>query len=261
MKIAVIGCGNMGGAIVKGLYDSGLCSASDLFCADVMPQNLDAMKAIDSGIYVSNINAEVVKLADYVILAVKPWLMNEVLDSIFSVLDLKKHTLISIAAGVELAQIKEKLAGNFTLFRVLPNTAIALRQSMTFVSSLNASADQVSAVLSIFSQLGKAIVIPESQMAAYTSISSCGIAYALRYVRAAVEGSVELGIRPDIAQDVIAQTIMGAASLLLNNKENAEVEVDKVTTPGGWTIKGLNKMEEYGFSNAVIQGIKANTNK
>ena len=80
-------------------------------------------------------------------------------------------------------------------------------------------------------------------------------------MRAAVEGSVELGIRPDIAQDVIAQTIMGAASLLLNNKENAEVEVDKVTTPGGWTIKGLNKMEEYGFSNAVIQGIKANTNK
>lgn len=261
MKIAVIGCGNMGGAIVKGLYESGLCSASELFCADVLPQNLDAMKAIDTGIYVSNVNAEVVKLADYVILAVKPWLMNEVLDSIFSVLDLKKHTLISIAAGVELAQIRTKLAANFTLFRVLPNTAIALRQSMTFVSSLNASAEQESSVLSIFSQLGKAIVIPESQMAAYTSISSCGIAYALRYVRAAVEGSVELGIRPDIAQEVIAQTIMGAASLLLNNKENAEVEVDKVTTPGGWTIKGLNKMEEYGFSNAVIQGIKANTNK
>jgi pyrroline-5-carboxylate reductase len=84
MKIAVIGCGNMGGAIVKGLYQSGLCSASDLFCADVLPQNLEAMKAIDAGIYVSNINAEVVKSADYVILAVKPWLMNEVLDSIFS---------------------------------------------------------------------------------------------------------------------------------------------------------------------------------
>ena len=261
MKIAVIGCGNMGGAIVKGLYESKLCSASELFCADVMSQNLEAIKAIDEGIYVSNINSDVVKSAEYVILAVKPWLMNEVLDSIFSVLDIKKHTLISIAAGVELSQIREKLGSNFTLFRVLPNTAIALRQSMTFVSSLNATSEQESSVLTLFSQLGKAIVIPESQMSAFTSISSCGIAYALRYVRAAVEGSVELGIRPDIAQEVIAQTMVGAASLLLQNKENAEVEVDKVTTPGGWTIKGLNKMEEYGFSNAVIQGIKANTNK
>lgn len=129
---------------------------------------------------------------------------------------------------------------------------------MTFVSSLNATKEQESFIVGVFGKLGMAISVPESQMGAFTSVSSCGIAYALRYLRAATEGAVELGIRPDVAQEVIAQTMIGAAQLILQNKSNAESEIDKVTTPGGWTIKGLNVMEEYGFSNSVIKGIKAN---
>ena len=193
------------------------------------------------------------------VIAVKPWLMDTVISDIYAALDSSKHIVVSIAAGVSLASISEKLGRAFPLFRVLPNTAIALRESMTFVSSLNASKEQETEILNIFNQLGLAISVPESQMAAFTSVSSCGIAYALRFVRAMAQGAVELGVKPEQAHEVVAQTMIGAAQLILQNKSNPESEIDKVTTPGGWTIKGLNAMEANGFSNAVIQGVKANS--
>lgn len=248
----------MGGAIIRGLYLSEVCKAEDLFIADASEKTLEGIKELDANIFTSTNNNDVVKSADYVVIAVKPWLVETVLDGIKESLDPSKHTIISIAAGVNLKDIAGQIGNGFTLFRVLPNTAMALRESMTFVSSLNASAEQENHIVGIFNKLGRAISIPEAQMGAFTSVSSCGIAYALRYLRAATEGAVELGIRPDVAQEVIAQTMIGAAQLILQNKSNAEAEIDKVTTPGGWTIKGLNAMEEYGFSNAVIKGIKAN---
>lgn len=124
---------------------------------------------------------------------------------------------------------------------------------------LNASKEQEAEVLNMFNQLGLAIAVPENMMGAFTSVSSCGIAYALRFVRAMAQGAVELGVKPDQAHEVVAQTMIGAAQLILQNKSNPESEIDKVTTPGGWTIKGLNAMEANGFSNAVIQGVKANS--
>lgn len=258
MKIAFIGAGNMGGAIIKGLYLSKVCKAEDLFIADASEKTLEGIKKLNKNIFTSTNNNDVVKSAEYVVIAVKPWLVETVLDGIKSSLNPKQHTVISIAAGINLKDIAAQIGSDFTLFRLLPNTAMSLRESMTFVSSLNASAEQEQFIVDTFSQLGRAISIPESQMGAFTSVSSCGIAYALRYLRAATEGACELGIRPDIAQEVIAQTMIGAAQLILQNKSNAEAEIDKVTTPGGWTIKGLNAMEEYGFSNSVIKGIKAN---
>lgn len=259
MKIAFVGAGNMGGAIVRGLYQSGLCKASDLFVADVYQPNLDAIKSLDSEIFTTNINSEAVKRAECVVIAVKPWLVDAVISDIYAALDSSKHTVVSIAAGVSLVSISEKLGGSFPLFRVLPNTAISLRESMTFVSSLNASKEQEAEVLNMFNQLGLAIAVPENMMGAFTSVSSCGIAYALRFVRAMAQGAVELGVKPDQAHEVVAQTMIGAAQLILQNKSNPESEIDKVTTPGGWTIKGLNAMEANGFSNAVIQGVKANS--
>lgn len=248
----------MGGAIIKGLYLSQVCKAEDLFIADASEKTLESIKELDENIFTTTNNNEAVKKADYVVIAVKPWLMETVLNGVKDSLNSKQHTIISIAAGVNLSDIAGIIGNDFSLFRVLPNTAMALRESMTFVSSWNASAEQEQLIVNVFGKLGRAISIPETQMGAFTSVSSCGIAYALRYLRAATEGAVELGIRPDTAQEVIAQTMIGAAQLILQNKSNAEAEIDKVTTPGGWTIKGLNAMEEYGFSNAVIKGIKAN---
>jgi pyrroline-5-carboxylate reductase len=258
MKIAIIGAGNMGMSIVRGLYESGLYNASDLFVSDVNQDNLDSIKKIDKDIFTTTDNKKAILSANYILLAVKPWLIDEVIVSIKPALNTVQHAIISIAAGVDLATIAQHAGNDFTFFRVLPNTAISIRESMTFVSSLHATREQEEAVLDLFGRLGKAIMVPESTMEAFTSISSCGIAYALRYIRAATQGSVELGIKPELAQEVIAQTMIGAAELILQNKTNPETEIDKVTTPGGWTIKGLNAMEENGFSNAVIKGIKAN---
>lgn len=257
MKIAFIGAGNMGGAIVKGLYVSRACKADELFVADASEETLKNISKISKNIFTTTNNCEAVKRADYIVIAVKPWLVDTVVEGIKSVIN-PKQTIISIAAGVDLSHIADMVGKEYTLFRVLPNTAVALLAGMNFVSSLNASKEQEEVVLGLFNKLGRAITIPEKQMSAFTNVSSCGIAYALRYLRAATEGAVELGIRPDIAQEVIAQTMIGAAELILKNKTNAEHEIDKVTTPGGWTIKGLNAMEEHGFTNAVIKGIKAN---
>jgi len=258
MKIAIIGAGNMGSAIVRGLYESKLCSAKDLFVADIDQNNLDSIKEIDKNIFTATDSRKAIQTADYVVLAVKPWLIDDVFLLLKPSLNAAQHTIVSIAAGVSLETIAGRVGSDFTLFRVLPNTAISIQESMTFVSSLNASKKQEEEVLTLFGKLGRAMLVQESLMAAFTSVSSCGIAYALRYIRAATQGAVELGIRPETAQEVIAQTMIGAAQLILQNGTNPECEIDKVTTPGGWTIKGLNAMEEYGFSNAVIKGIKAN---
>jgi len=258
MKIAIIGAGNMGKAIIHGLYESGLCRAEDLFVADVSQDNLNSIKEIDEKIFTTTDNRKAVQTANYVLLAVKPWLVDSVITLLKPSLNVTQHVVISIAAGISLRTISDKVGDDFTLFRVLPNTAISIHESMTFISSLNASKEQDESVSTLFGKLGKVLLIPESSMGAFTSISSCGIAYALRYLRAATQGAVELGIQPGVAQEVIAQTMIGAAQLILQNQSNPEVEIDKVTTPGGWTIKGLNAMEEHGFSNAVIKGIKAN---
>ena len=128
---------------------------------------------------------------------------------------------------------------------------------MTFVSSCNATAQQEDLVVALFDELGCAMLVDEAQIAAGTALASCGIAYAMRYIRAATEGGVELGFRPAVAQKIVSYTVQGAAQLLLQSGSNPETEIDKVTTPGGITIKGLNEMEHCGFSSAVIKGLKA----
>ena len=139
----------------------------------------------------------------------------------------------------------------------MPNTAIAVKESVNFVASENASPVQIEIINNLFNELGLTITIEERLMTACTALSSCGIAYAFRYIRAAIEGAVELGIYPEMAKNVILQTLTGAVTLLETNGSHPEVEIDRVTTPGGITIKGLNAMEEAGFTNAVIKGLKA----
>ncbi len=258
MKISIIGAGNMGGAIARGLAHSNL--DVKIAVADLDEVKLKDLQQEYSSIETSTDSSEIVKGADVVLLAVKPWLVQPILTSIAQNIDFSKQVLLSIAAGVSIADLKSWVGNNdqVVIFRAIPNTAISIHQSMTFVChSANASSAQIEMVKTIFDELGKAAVIEERLMSAATSLCSCGIAFAMRYVRAATEGGVELGIYPDQSKEYVLQTLRGAIELLEATGNNPEVEIDKVTTPGGITIKGLNAMETNGFTNAVIQGLKA----
>ena len=257
LKIAVIGAGNMGGAIARGLVSGSFSFTPDIHVSDISEENLDALKAFSPAIATSTSNVETIKDAAIIILAVKPWLVEKIADEIRSKINYKKQFVVSVAAGVDINTLAFQLDEDATIFRVIPNTAIDVKQSVSIVSSHQADALQQELITEIFGGLGKVFVVPESQLNAYMSLSSCGIAYAFRYIRAAMEGGVEMGIPAHTAKEVVMQTLRGAVKLLEANNAHPEAEIDKVTTPGGITIKGLNEMEANGFTNAVIKGLKA----
>lgn len=259
MKIGIIGGGNMGGAIAVGLAKSGVVAAQDITVADPFAAQLTLSEQAP-GLQLTIDNIEAVSGADVIIIAVKPWLVESVINGIAPRVDYRNQIILSIAAGITLDTISGWLSNyssERTLFRVMPNTAIAIGQSMTFICHRNASSEQVALVERLFGALGKAAVIEERLMGAATALCSCGIAYAMRYVRAATEGGVELGFYAFQGKDFVLQTLRGAIELLEATGNNPEVEIDKVTTPGGVTIKGLNAMEAKGFTTAVIEGLKA----
>jgi pyrroline-5-carboxylate reductase len=261
MKISIIGAGNMGGAIIRGLSKGSQFKASDIFVSDINEENLQKIKSFNAEINCSTSNSKNIQEADIVILAVKPWFIETVASEIQDIIEYNNQIILSIAAGISLENLKTffpvKDGEVPTIFRMIPNTAMDVLESFSCISSYNASTDQEELIVKIFDELGKALLVPESQMNAFMSLSSCGIAYAFRYIRAATEGAVALGIYPNVAKEVIMQTLKGAIALLEANGTNPEVEIDKVTTPGGVTIKGLNEMETAGFSSAVIRGLKA----
>jgi pyrroline-5-carboxylate reductase len=260
MRITIIGGGNMGSAIALGLAAGTVFAAEDIYVTDPSRLAIDRIKRANSNIQAVAGDYSSVKTSDIVLIAVKPWLVQDVLESIKTELT-DNHLVISIAAGVPIAKLQEWIPDNTPLFRLVPNTAIAVRQSMTFVASANASLEQNALVLKIFNELGKTESVNENQIAAATSLASCGIAYAFRYIRAAMEGGVELGLYPSQSKEIVMQTLKGAIELLEANRSHPEEEIDRVTTAGGVTIKGLNEMEHAGFSSAIIKGLKASTPK
>ena len=244
----------MGGAIARGLAKGSLVRVEDIRVSNPSPGKLEALKAEFPDMQVTADNSEAVAGADIVVLAVKPWMVGEVLHK----LQLKEtQMLISIAAGIKLGELWQMLGqkGN-PLFRVIPNTAISEMQSMTLVSCSQASQEQIQLVLDVFSEMGLAMLIPEEKMAAATAMTSCGIAYALKYIQAAMQAGIELGVRPKDGMRMVAQSLKGAAELILANDTHPSVEIDKVCTPGGLTIKGINQLEHDGFTSALINAIK-----
>lgn len=251
----------MGSAIAKGLIKSQYLNASDLAISDVNKKNLDAIRAFNPAITCLTSNSACVEGADLIILAVKPWLVEQVMLDVAESLNYDTQIILSIAAGVNLDTLQHFLplkdGSQPALFRVIPNTAIDVLESFSCIASRHATREQEQLVETIFNQMGKALLVPENQLNAFMSLSSCGIAYAFRYIRAAMEGGVEMGIYPDVAKEVVVQTLKGAIALLETNGTHPETEIDKVTTPGGITIKGLNEMEQAGFTAAVIRGLNA----
>lgn len=261
MKISIIGGGNMGSAIAYGLASGKMIKAGDITVIDPSQKCVESILNSDTGICATTDDYSSIYRDEIVVVAVKPWLVPAVLQLHREKLDFGRQLIISIAAGVALDQLKEYTSPHAKVYRLMPNTAIAIRQSMTFVTSANASKEEDALVLSVFSELGKAILVDEKQFGALTALSSCGIAYAFRYIRAAMQGGVEMGIYPGQSLEIVIQTLRGAIDLLEANGSHPEVEIDKVTTPGGITIKGLNEMEHAGFTSSVIRGLKASNVK
>ncbi len=258
MKIAMIGAGAMGGATVEGLIKGQYFKNEDITVADPSQQVFDKFSKM--GVSVTTDNQLAAEGADIVCVVVKPWFVESVLKGIKDVLDYDHQILIVVAAGVSSDSIREWLQKDgqmLPLFLIIPNIAIAELSSMTFIVPVGASETNTKTVVDIFNELGDTLITDEKHLAAGTTLASCGIAYAMRYIRAASEGGVELGFKADDAKKIVMQTMKGAVDLLAASGMHPEAAIDLVTTPGGVTIKGLNEMEHAGFTSAVIRGLKA----
>ena len=256
MKIAIIGAGSMGGALAKGFVKSGFEKPSNINVTTAGQGSADTWKKAGYSAYTSEFNIDAVLGADIVILAVKPWLASKVLKEIVF---MKSQTVVSVMAGVGKAELSSAFNNNIpgALYLAMPNIAAANCQGVTFLAPAWDNIGGGEKVTEMFEAVGRVFLTDEKHLGAGTALASCGIAYALRYLRAATEGGVQLGFKADVAREIVAQTLAGAVSLLESEKVHPEELIDRVTTPGGLTIRGLNAMEEAGFTNAVIKGLLA----
>ncbi len=250
MNIAIIGGGNLGTALALGLK-----TQFPEWVITLTRRNTEKIEHLRSkGITISDANTEAIAPADMVILAVKPHQILGILDEIRGTV--KKKPLVSVVTGVSLSEIEARLEPGAVVFRVMPNTAVARGASMTCIAAGKAGNEAaMKQVETVFKAVGDTVVIDEKMMDAATVLGACGIAFALRYIRAAMQGGIQIGFDAPTSLKIVTQTVKGAAALLSDNLSHPEGEIDKVTTPKGCTIAGLNEMEQKGFSAALIRGI------
>lgn len=254
-KIAIIGGGNLGIAIAEGLLKSGFSLPEHLI---ITKRNITTLAEIEQkGVLVSAYNEEALRYADLILLAVKPYQIEEVVTRLKPHIDPTRHVLVSVVTGVDIKSLTTWAGDTIPVVRAMPNTAIAIQESMTCICHQNASQLQLDYIHDLFSQLGRVVMLDEKLMDAATVLGACGIAFALRYIRASIQGGIEIGFDAKTAALIASQTVNGAAELLIQKGAHPEQEIDKVTTPQGCTIAGLNEMEHKGFSSSLIMGIKA----
>lgn len=249
-KTTIIGAGNLGLAIAKGIVEKGVSKAEDII---LTRRDISLLSTLtNQGFKASSDNKEAVKNSDIILLCVQPNQLSQLLKEIDSSLN-ENQLLISVITGISIEQIANQLSTKTAIVRAMPNTAIAIGESMTCLASSSKEGLETSAEL--FDALGKTLAIDEELMQAGTVLGASGVAFFMRYLRAATQGGIQMGFDAKEAQLIATQTAKGAASLVLQNQSHPEVEIDKVTTPQGCTIEGLNEMEHKGFSSALIQGI------
>jgi len=252
-RIAILGAGNIGQAIAGGLLASGQVEAGRITLTRRSRDLIEAWR--ERGCKVTSDNLEALRESDLLVLAVEPQQFDGLLAEIGGELDDGRHVLVSVVTGVSCAQIRAAVGGAVPIVRAMPNTAIAVRESITCLSGERDDGDAMKLATEVFDTLGSTIVIGEELMPAATALGACGVAFFLRAIRAASQGGIEIGFHAEEALAIAAQTARGAASLLLAAGNHPEREIDRVTTPRGCTIAGLNRMEHDGFSSAMIRGI------
>lgn len=253
LRIAIIGTGNLGKAMALGLLDSGY-SANKLTLTRRNTEKLAAFK--EKGCVVTSNNKEAISNAELLIFAVKPYNIHEILGEVAAAIDAKKHRVVSVVTGVNMSNLTALLPKDVPFFRAMPNTAADVNESITCICHTNAGTEEVDEVNTVFSTMGKTTFIQEELMDAATVLGACGIAYVMRFIRAMVQGGIEIGFDAKTASSIVTQTVKGAADLLIERGSHPESEIDKVTTPKGCTIAGLNEMEHHGFSSSLIKGIR-----
>ena len=254
-NIAILGGGNLGQAIALGLVSTGEYQPENVV---VTRRKLHGLEVLEKkGIRLTTNNAQAVQEANLILLCVQPRQLPDLLHEIKAFLSADRHVLVSTITGVKISEIEAIVGEQFPIVRAMPNTAIAIRESMTTIAAKNTAQEKLQQVQAIFDIMGRTLIIDEELMAAATVLGASGIAFCLRYIRAAAQGGIQMGFHAEEAQAIAVQTCRGAASLLLQEGNHPEMEIDKVTTPQGCTIAGLNEMEHNGLSSAVIKGIVA----
>jgi pyrroline-5-carboxylate reductase len=250
-KIGIIGCGNLGMSLLIGLkekYPDAQIIASK--------RNVDALLPLSSErVRFTVDNKDLIEQSDIIILALKPYTLVSFIEELADSFDSTRHTLVSVATGITIAEIRKATGKPIDVFRAMPNTAASVNESITAISYGSDQLNRSELVEDLFKSLGQTIVIEEKLMESATILGACGVAYVLRFMRAMIQGGIEVGFDAKSATKIVSQTIKGASELIIQNGTHPEEEIDKVTTPKGCTIVGLNEMEHSGFSSALIKGI------
>jgi pyrroline-5-carboxylate reductase len=258
-RICIIGCGNLGKSILNGLIDDENYPSENIIATK---RKLDTIKSYEAhGVRVTTDNLWAVSESDVIIVAVKPYKVLSVLNDIKEQLIQDKHILISLATGVAIKDLKEAVNVEIPVFRAMPNTAADVKESVTCICHNGVKEEEIETVKYFFTRIGTCLSINEELMEAATVLGACGIAYVLRFIRAMVQGGIQIGFDSKTASDIVNQTVKGAAKLLIERGNHPEFEIDKVTTPKGCTIIGLNEMEHNGLSSSLIKGIACSYDK
>jgi pyrroline-5-carboxylate reductase len=256
-KIAILGGGNIGTSLAKGLIASQQFTIDEIIITEKRMPRIIQLKRL--GFRVTDNNHQAINSSGMIVMAVKPQhfglLAEEIKNDITA-----NHLVLSTITGVTLNAI-ETVLGKIPIIRIMPNIALEICESMTCIAFGNTSSENEERILSIFGKMGKTLIVPEEMMGAATVVGACGIAFVLRFMRALSQGGIEIGFDSEIAQLITAQTVKGAAGLIIETSNHPEMEIDKVTTPQGITISGLNEMEHQGLSSAVIRGLVTSYNK
>ncbi len=254
-KIAIIGCGNLGESVLNGLISNTDFTNSNITATRRNLQPIDHLK--DTGIKLTSDNVKAIQESEIIILGLKPFNILPVLKELRSHINPDKHIVVSLATAVTIEDIQNTVEPGVSVFRAMPNTAADVGMSMTCICSNTDNEEKNLLIQQCFDSIGSTITIDENLMDSATVLGACGIAYVLRFMRAMTEGGVQIGFDAQTACDIAKHTVKGAAELLIGRNQHPEVEIDKVTTPKGCTIAGLNEMEHNGLSSSVIKGIVA----
>lgn len=249
-KIGIIGCGNLGMSILNGLLASGVESVYVSKRTPIGFNNPDPEK-----VHFTTDNKELINNSELLIVTLKPYKVKEFLTQYKDLITKDQHTVVSAASGISINDIEQELNPGIGVYRIMPNTASSVQESLTAVCLGKDPLDRLNDVVALCDAIGTSIVIDEELMDAVTILGACGIAYVLRFIRGMIQGGIEVGFDATTAGKIVSQTVKGAAELLIRNGNHPEAEIDKVTTPKGCTIVGLNEMEHAGFSSALIKGI------
>jgi pyrroline-5-carboxylate reductase len=258
-KIAIIGCGNIGMALLQGLLKQPSIKAKNI---TITRRNIEELEYLrDTGINLTSDNVKAVKESDIIIIAVKPYNLVSVLEELKGYLDSKKHMVVSVSTGITISDIQEVIGTKIPVFRAMPNISAKVGKSVTCVCGNVAKPKERELLMTLFDLLGTTMIIDEDLMESATILGACGIAYVLRFIRAMIQGGIQIGFDAATASAIVNQTVKGAAELLIEGHQHPEFEIDKVTTPKGCTIVGLNEMEHNGFSSSLIKGLVASYDK